>query len=199
MVMITVIPMAVRYNFHALPKTHLTVGGFFTPADLERVTALVATLPVQDAMVAGAGYRHLEPKSRVSKTAFLNVGEHEWVFRAMQTVIVNMNAKHFGFGLTAIETVQYVEYPVGGHFAAHMDLIPGSFMRKLAVSVQLSAATDYDGGDLACHLSHQNTAIASRVLGDAFMFPTYMMHHVTPVTRGTRKALLAWASGPAFQ
>lgn len=30
-------------------------------------------------------------------------------------------------------------------------------------------------------------------------FPSYTMHRVTPVTRGVRKALVAWVNGPDFR
>ena len=31
------------------------------------------------------------------------------------------------------------------------------------------------------------------------LFPSYTMHRVTPVTKGTRYSLVAWVSGPAFK
>jgi hypothetical protein len=30
-------------------------------------------------------------------------------------------------------------------------------------------------------------------------FPSYMVHRVTPITSGTRKAIVAWVTGPGFK
>ena len=31
------------------------------------------------------------------------------------------------------------------------------------------------------------------------VFPSYVLHQVTPVTQGSRQSLVAWISGPAFK
>ena len=35
--------------------------------------------------------------------------------------------------------------------------------------------------------------------GDIVVFPSYLMHRVTPVTRGERYSLVAWACGEQFK
>jgi PKHD-type hydroxylase len=32
-----------------------------------------------------------------------------------------------------------------------------------------------------------------------FAFPSYVLHRVKPVTKGTRNSLVAWISGPEFK
>jgi len=40
---------------------------------------------------------------------------------------------------------------------------------------------------------------AARAQGTAVAFPSYLAHQVSPVTRGLRHSLVAWAYGPAFR
>ena len=41
-----------------------------------------------------------------------------------------------------------------------------------------------------------NEANVNNRKGNLFIFPSYLMHRVTPVTKGTRKSLVIWAGGP---
>ena len=38
-----------------------------------------------------------------------------------------------------------------------------------------------------------------RKKGTIIFFPSYTLHEVTKVTKGTRRALVGWATGPAFK
>ncbi|WP_395007140.1 2OG-Fe(II) oxygenase [Cypionkella sp.] len=44
-----------------------------------------------------------------------------------------------------------------------------------------------------------NIAEASRNRGTATVFPSFVLHRVTPVTAGTRWSLTLWSHGPAFR
>ncbi|MBI4521691.1 MAG: 2OG-Fe(II) oxygenase, partial [Gemmatimonadetes bacterium] len=43
------------------------------------------------------------------------------------------------------------------------------------------------------------SVVATRGKGQAFLFPSYIGHRVTPVTRGIRRSLVTWCVGPAFR
>jgi PKHD-type hydroxylase len=75
---------------------------------------------------------------------------------------------------------------------------PIRVQRKLSISVQLSDPSQYDG----CELQFQaGNAIetAPRERGSVIAFPAYVLHRITPCTRGTRKAIVAWTTGPKFK
>jgi len=90
--------------------------------------------------------------------------------------------------------VQVVRYGVGDHFqmwhsdAGH-DL---SERRRLSASVELSDPSDYAGGLLEIAPARMMPGRAPGQ-GHATIFPSRALHHVTPVTRGVRHALVAWA------
>ena len=38
-----------------------------------------------------------------------------------------------------------------------------------------------------------------REQGQIIVFPSYTLHEVTPITKGTRYSLVSWVSGPSFK
>ena len=61
----------------------------------------------------------------------------------------------------------------------------------ISATVFLSDPADYDGGELVI----EGTLGAERVkhaAGDLIVYPGSTLHHVTPVTRGTRYAAFFW-------
>jgi PKHD-type hydroxylase len=41
--------------------------------------------------------------------------------------------------------------------------------------------------------------VAPREKGTVIMFPSYLLHRVTPVTKGVRKSLVLWVGGTTFR
>ena len=81
-------------------------------------------------------------------------------------------------------------------------------MRKLSLIMQLSADDDYCGGDINLNLNsmtHDNskhtalTHTMPRKRGTIILFPSTLLHEVTPITSGTRISLVTWVHGPKFR
>jgi len=78
-------------------------------------------------------------------------------------------------------------------------------VRKLSITINLNEPGEYDGGnlkfDFGPHASgkrfHECTEI--RPQGSIIVFPSYVYHQVTPVTRGTRYSLVLWSLGQPFK
>ena len=95
------------------------------------------------------------------------------------------------------EGAQIATYTEGGHYKWHIDV--GSELssnRKLSVTVQLTDPTEYEGGGLEFMNVDQTV---SRAIGSLIVFPSFLMHRVVPVTRGTRQSMVTWISGPPFR
>jgi predicted 2-oxoglutarate/Fe(II)-dependent dioxygenase YbiX len=108
--------------------------------------------------------------------------------------MLRANAVTGGFDLKTVEPLQLAEYAVGDGYDWHLDIGPGTAdLRKLSASVQLSDPAEYDGGDLEIW----GTGGVDRARGTIIAFPSYIPHRVTAVTRGVRRALVAWAAGDA--
>ena len=61
----------------------------------------------------------------------------------------------------------------------------------LSATLFLSAPEEYDGGELTLHDELGERAIKLPA-GDMVLYPATSVHHVTPVTRGTRLAAFFW-------
>ena len=56
---------------------------------------------------------------------------------------------------------------------------------------------DFEGGDLLLHTTNKPFK-AEMKKGDMFLFPSFVPHSVTPVTKGVRRSLVGWVCGPNF-
>lgn len=117
----------------------------------------------------------------------------------MERAARTMNHQVYRFELSGFsDFFQYSVYhgAEGGHFGWHIDQVRGPAHRKLSFSLQLSGPDEYAGGDLVIHAAQPATAPKNR--GVLIAFPSYALHRVTPVTAGTRKAMVFWTAGPPF-
>lgn len=175
--------------------------GAFSPGECAQIMALGDALPATT-----AGTEDRENYYRVSKIAWIEASEQShWLFHRMGLLFREVNA-HYGFELFGlVDALQYTVYGPGQRFDWHMDLGPAqTSARKLSITVQLCDGADYDGGDLeflnAPRPESPGAAVhPARQRGTATIFPSYVAHRVSPVTRGTRISLVAWACGPAFR
>jgi hypothetical protein len=91
---------------------------------------------------------------------------------------------------------QLTQYAAGQHHDWHMDLGAGPMsLRKLSVVVELAQAEA--GGGLEIFYGDKRDNRLPLGIGDAVVFPSFIMHRAVPVTRGTRFSLVWWLLGPA--
>jgi PKHD-type hydroxylase len=123
-----------------------------------------------------------------------------WIYERMAAVVLAANEQNFRYDLTGLEVLYYMRYDAPDeHFGWHVD--SGAHPpcpRKLSFSVQLSDPSEYDGGDFDVFGS-TDPLRAERGKGLVTAFPAFKNHRVTPVTRGTRRALTVFACGPNFR
>ena len=117
------------------------------------------------------------------------------------------NNNAFGVEWHTIEDIQHTLYKAEdkGHYGFHHDVFlaaPVMKHRKLSMTVQLSDSKDYEGGDFEFDSNYAPQApdpVALRKKGTVLIFPSFFLHRVTPVTKGVRKSLVAWADGPLWK
>lgn len=137
---------------------------------------------------------------RRSRVAWLS--ENEQV-KAWITPYAQESAAIMGIELSGGVEVQYTEYHAseGGKYDWHHDVDWNSTAntdRKLSLTIQLSHPSEYDGGDFEFS---EVTALPdyAKEQGTVMVFPSYLAHRVTPLTRGIRRSLVAWFSGPTWR
>tara|TARA_R110000803_G_scaffold30842_1_gene69212 strand:+ start:274 stop:888 length:615 start_codon:yes stop_codon:yes gene_type:complete len=119
--------------------------------------------------------------------------------------IMAANQSRWNFDLLfSPESLQYTEYRSSnkGHYDWHQDLLGEFFYRKLSLVIQLSDPKEYEGGELKITgYSPENNPIYTipKQKGSVVIFPSYLYHRVTPVTKGIRKSLVWWVGGTPFK
>lgn len=170
----------------------------FTPEELDAIIEIGKSVELDKASTYG-GLQ--SDKIRNSFVQFLYPGEFtKWIFARLSGAITQMNDQYFGFDLTGMEQgLQFTRYTAPGeHYDWHVDRGHLTPTRKLSLSVQLSDPADYKGGELQFKFGKQDTTVGKQ-RGMVTFFPSYTLHRVKPVTKGTRYSLVAWISGPPFK
>jgi PKHD-type hydroxylase len=186
----------------ALPKNDAVVlpickARSFTGAECGKIIALAKR---EDAAIAmtGTGYGEGDTQGRISLVnTIYPAGDTGWIFDRIEATVASC-LQHFRFNVAGFfEGGQVYRYSEGGYLDEHMDIGLGYMStRKLGITVQLSPSESYAGGDLVFADARQS---APRELGSVVVFPTYMRHRVSSVTRGTRISFVTWIHGPPFQ
>lgn len=174
--------------------------GAFTKEELDWLQNYAKNSTI-NAVVGGTTSNGVNKDVRRSQVSWLNNGqETEWVFRKLGNIAAELNAKYFRFDLVGFgEALQMTNYDSSenGMYGWHVDY-GASVSRKLSLVVQLSDPSEYEGGELQIKINADHTAIKKQ-RGYVAVFPSYILHQVTPVTRGNRQSLVAWISGPPFK
>ena len=125
----------------------------------------------------------------------------DWLFRKLGNLVLDCNARHYYFEVTGfVQGLHVLRYKPESHFVWHSDHASGiGSARKLSVVVLLSAREQYQGGELCFHESISSEVDIVNSQGTVIIFPSFMVHRVTPVTRGMRYSLVGWVYGPPFR
>jgi PKHD-type hydroxylase len=122
------------------------------------------------------------------------------IFKKITDIILMLNQKYFNFDLFGItEGLQFTNYTApSGNYGKHVDRSFSIPIRKLSMSIQLSNPNEYEGGDLLLHEGEEGIPLLKEQ-GTLLLFPSYILHEVTPVTKGERNSLVTWITGTPFK
>jgi PKHD-type hydroxylase len=176
---------------------HYVISDAFNKEELKWINNLQELYPFQEATVVGDvdGIRKSEIKWIHPDDKSL------WVYERITQYAQQANNELWKFNLhSIIDSIQYtVYYEGGGHYGWHVDIGPNSINhRKISITIQLSDPDDYEGGDLEIWTGGEFKTI-ERKQGCAILFPSFLMHRVTPVTKGIRKSLVLWLGGDSYK
>jgi PKHD-type hydroxylase len=120
--------------------------------------------------------------------------------------IILLNAEFYRYDVYGFDYIQFGKYDAKdrGLYVWHMDSMfndsnphPGLF-RKLSVTLLLN--DDFDGGKFQFMLgSPEAISEPEMSVGTMILFPSYISHQVTEVTKGCRMSLVVWVVGPRFK
>jgi len=184
-------------------STFVLWANAFSPEELDRIEAYGDRLAAEAATVfSDKPEGDVLATVRTTRTAWIMPdAESKWIYDRMQGVARALNERVYQFALSGFsDHLQYTVYhgSEGGHYDWHVDHGPLKKRRKLSLSVQLSDPSQYEGCDLQFQAGNK-IETAPRDRGTVIAFPSYVLHRVTPCIQGTRKAIVAWTTGPQFR
>ena len=164
--------------------------------DIGRITAMALGQPMERATI----FSSAESMQGI-RSCTVRWLEDEWLQSLLWSYVQQANNSGFHVAVDPRAEMQFIEYTAeqGAHYGWHHDVHwngQSDFDRKLSVTVQLSGAEDYEGGDFEFDEVKTNADFRSK--GTVLVFPSYLRHRIHPITSGTRHALVAWFFGPRW-
>ncbi len=197
-----------NYPFtRAFPTPPFTSNVLVSAEEIERMNDLFSREELRPAEVDQD--RSIDARIRIANVKFFYPDqENFWIFEKLNEIISMGNEHVWNFELNGYESFQYTEYEAsqGGKYDFHVDLDysdrrEGSDpqTRKLALTLVLNEPDrDFEGGEFQFLLGTKPITCA-QTTGTVILFPSWVLHRVTPVTKGVRKSLVVWVTGPKFR
>ncbi len=173
--------------------------GLFLPHEIARIQRFWEADKTQKATLSGEN--EYNDELRKSSVMFIdNISNNNWLYDKLAGLAIQCNNERYWFDLLGFhQELQLTRYSEGDFFDWHLDFGAGEISaRKLSITMQLSDADSYEGGDLQFMINNK-TVTAPREKGTIIIFPSFVMHRVTPVIKGTRESIVGWVSGPPYR
>jgi PKHD-type hydroxylase len=183
----------------------------FSDQELNAMNDYFSKRDVSAATIVGAG-SPLNDNVRRSKVNFFYKDQITYpIFDKLNNVIEEMNDRFYNFDLNGYDSLQYTEYhgTENGMYNFHMDTIFATDddnytnfeVRKLSVVMCLNRPNiDFEGGQFQFNFGCEDNVVEVDMKpGRIIFFPSFLIHRVTPVTKGVRKSLVVWVTGPKFR
>ncbi|MEE9372266.1 MAG: 2OG-Fe(II) oxygenase [Saprospiraceae bacterium] len=179
------------------------VPNFLHPHEISFVLEMANSLRVEQGKILG---RNTNPALvlRQSDIKWLEWNESNWwLFTKFVDKIEQLNKAIWTFDLFGVnEYFQYTEYhgmaSNRGHYDWHIDISHDGLTSNRKISFECILDDDHDGGEFSMLLGPTENKFKLNK-GDVVFYPSYLLNKVYPVTRGTRRSLVGWISGPSFK
>lgn len=136
-----------------------------------------------------------------------------WIYDWILPYVYEQNEKwDWNFSLNYAEDIQFTKYKENQFYNWHQDIehksdSSANDQRKISVVIPLSNSDEYEGGDLefcdplASPMKKENIIKddSFRNKGNIIIFPSFVYHRVTKVTKGQRLSMVIWIRGEKWK
>jgi len=129
-----------------------------------------------------------------------------WLFDEFTNFFHIANHNAFGVELWRLNEIQFTEYTeeTQGFYHWHNDINwdDGRCVhRKLSLILQLSDPEDYIGGEFEMQPLYLSSPSPKEIKeqGTIIVFPSFLVHKISPIIKGNRHSLVAWIEGPKWK
>ncbi len=208
---------------HSHPTTNENIFGIrtmnlFNAEECQKIISSAITSDWQSgshASGSGVAQKNIDTDYRRVSMQSLPCLPENWPLNTVLQCLDEVNLASYKFDTTGLKSA--IDYPTllkyeecnQGHYGWHLDLCGGFSTRKLTFSIQLTDSVEYEGCDLEFappqtygfgpEATFESIRQSLRQQGQIIIFPAYLLHRVTPISRGTRYAIVGWIHGPAFK
>lgn len=179
-------------------------SGLFQPQTCATWIKQAMDLPLGEATVGHGGPGGVNDSIRRSQIRWITrVRPFEALWDRVLELFHEANSVAFGFNLWQLPPLQFTQYSAEREefYNWHEDITwvrSGLVHRKLSMIIQLSDPASYEGGDFELQ-DTKGDPVQIRAQGSVIVFPSFLTHRVTPVTKGVRYSLVGWMEGPKFR
>lgn len=171
----------------------------FTKEQCDKIISIAQTkYPAKARVGTGDDGRYDNNIRRVDQYTIPVKEDTRWIFDKVLSAVNLANREYYNFELAGItHELQLLHYKSDeqGFYDWHTDTGNGpACKRKLSIVAMLSDPSEYEGGQLKVN-NHGQIVDGINTKGAINMFPSYMLHTVTPVTKGERWVLVIWVHG----
>jgi PKHD-type hydroxylase len=182
---------------------YVTWDNAFTDEELQKITEYCDAIGTEIGTTFGGATKEEYQEHRVSNVKFHKRNEETaWIFDRLNFVTQAANEQFYNFHLNGYSEFQYTTYDENGRYDWHVDIAlgqryPAVQPRKLSLSLLLN--DNFEGGEFQINEGKETSpTIVPLHKGRIVLFPSFMIHRVTPITKGIRKSIVVWVVGPNF-
>lgn len=194
-----------RFTFQSANPNSMDWYKFPEGFTAKECDTIIQTFKGQELTEASVGEGVITTERRSRVFWIPKIKRNAWIYERVLCLIGKCNDDFFKFQLTELtEDIQFTKYDetFQGKYDWHVDN-GGQDMRscrKLSFVLQLSCPSEYEGGELQfCSGTDEHIEVANNNKGSVIIFPSYVRHRATEVTKGTRYSLVTWVNGPPFR
>ena len=138
---------------------------------------------------------------KTSNVKIVSYGSIKNEMQRLRNMVLDINKNFFGFDLFEINDfigVNYNKYSAAnnGQYNWHSDDVKEKpYDIKLTAILNLSDE-EYEGGDFSLFINGEQKIEKFNKRGSLIVFPSWIQHRVSPVTKNSRKTLTLFLTGP---
>ena len=177
----------------------------------------VSKLAKREGIILNKKKKFTGEKDYNSRKSSVHFFTEQWVYDLIDPYIATANRKAgWNFDYNFHEAMQFTQYKKGQFYDWHVDQhhLPyekhasnyDGKVRKLSLTLNLSDPKSYEGGDFMFDYrdkpedsSNIQTCTILKEQGTIVVFPSFVFHKVSPVTKGTRHSLVNWTIGAPWK
>jgi PKHD-type hydroxylase len=179
--------------------------GFLSPQDIKTILSLPEWKNTDRAMIGHVSGGVVNESVRRTNIGWMHpTQETTPIWNKISSTVSEVNRRFFHFDLDGCyEPAQLGAYTAedNGHYNWHTDasMSDANAPRKLSMVLSLSDPCEFEGGELQVKIENDEAQTLQIAKGRAWFFPSWVLHRVTPVTKGVRRSLVLWVGGPPFK